>query len=153
MDRAELERQYFARGKEICGNSAGGLLARLLKAKGGDIALARAAAEMAATKQDPREYLSKLARPAATGAVGNGAAERLNEAARRQLAARERDQKRAPTAEQKARVAEAHAKFKAAVPPEDDDDRMNEAMRLGARADKLAASTLEEKIDDWDVWP
>lgn len=60
---AAQERDLFARGKEILGKAAGGLIAQLLKAKGGDIALARAAIETASTKQNPREYV---------GAISNG---------------------------------------------------------------------------------
>lgn len=60
MSDPEQERDYFARGKAILGKSAGGLLARLLKSKKGCIELARASIEMAATKQDPREYIAKV---------------------------------------------------------------------------------------------
>ena len=53
----ESEPELFRRGKEIFGPSGGGLTAKLLKAKGGKIALARAALEIAATKENPREYI------------------------------------------------------------------------------------------------
>lgn len=57
------EADYFWRIKEIVGQAHGGALAkRLLAAKGGNIALARAAAEQASTKQDPREYLGAIIR-------------------------------------------------------------------------------------------
>lgn len=62
----DLERQLFERGKEVAGKNAGGLIARVLKAKSGNVALARAAIEQASTKQNPREYLGKIA------AGGNG---------------------------------------------------------------------------------
>jgi hypothetical protein len=56
------ERELFRRGKEILGKDAGGLIAKLLKAKDGKIALARAAIEMASTKSDPREYIGAIIR-------------------------------------------------------------------------------------------
>lgn len=54
--------ELYRRGKKILGAGAGGLIAKLLKAKGGNIALARAAIETASTKQDPREYVGALLR-------------------------------------------------------------------------------------------
>jgi hypothetical protein len=54
------ERDLFRRGKEVAGEDAGGLIAKLLKAKKGNVSLARAAVEMAATKQKPREYLGAV---------------------------------------------------------------------------------------------
>ena len=54
------EADLFRRGKEILGNSSGGLIKKLLAAKEGRIPLARAALEMAATKQDPREYIGAV---------------------------------------------------------------------------------------------
>lgn len=54
----DLEKQLFARGKAVLGQSAGGLIAKLLKAKG--LELARAAIETAATKQNPREYVGRI---------------------------------------------------------------------------------------------
>jgi len=56
--RADLEKEYFTRGKSILGKNAGGLLNSLLKAKEQDIALARSTLELAATKQDPREFVA-----------------------------------------------------------------------------------------------
>lgn len=55
-----LEKQYFDRGRQLCGESAGGLIASLLKKKGGDVALARAALEMAATKSIPKQYIGAI---------------------------------------------------------------------------------------------
>jgi len=52
------EADLFRRGKAILGDSAGGLIKNLIKAKSGNIALARAAIETASTKQDPREYIA-----------------------------------------------------------------------------------------------
>lgn len=56
------EADYYRRVKEICGVSAGGLAKKLLDAKGGSIPLARAAAEQASVRQDPREYLGAIIR-------------------------------------------------------------------------------------------
>lgn len=71
----ELERQLFERGKEVLGKTSGGLIARLLKAKEGNLALARATIEYASTKQDPREWVAKQCghvRHVSTDAVDNG---------------------------------------------------------------------------------
>jgi len=58
----------YRRGKEILGKNSGGLIAKLLKSKNGNIALARAAIEQASTKQSPSEYIGRIVRgPAATG--------------------------------------------------------------------------------------
>lgn len=56
------EVDYFRRVKEIVGASGGGIAKKLLDAKGGSVPLARAAAEQASTKQDPREYLGAIIR-------------------------------------------------------------------------------------------
>lgn len=56
----ELERQLFERGKQVLGKDAGGLIAKLLKAKQRNVALARAAIEQAATKSKPREYIGAV---------------------------------------------------------------------------------------------
>lgn len=55
-----LERELFERGKQVLGQDAGGLIAKLLKAKKKDVALARAAIETASTKQKPREYIGAV---------------------------------------------------------------------------------------------
>jgi hypothetical protein len=60
--RSTEEADYFRRIKQICGPTAGGLGKKLLLAKDGSIPLARAAAEQASTKQDPREYLGAIIR-------------------------------------------------------------------------------------------
>ena len=166
IDSAELQRQYFERGKQVLGKTAGGLLAWLLKAKGGDLALARAAVEIAATKQDPKEYIAKFARPVATGVVGNGAGERLSQQAEKQLNARAT--MRPHTEAEKAAVAASLAAFRGSGSPpepvavqqrnEGHASRVIQELeerrlkRLGAVADKIG-STLEEQVDDWDVWP
>lgn len=70
IDPSIAEREYFQRGKQILGKSAGGLLAKLLKAKGGNVALARSAIESASTKQDPVEYVVRATTgPPATPAL------------------------------------------------------------------------------------
>jgi uncharacterized protein YdaU (DUF1376 family) len=52
------EADLFHWGKAVLGENAGGLIKNLIKAKAGNIALARAAIETASTKQDPREYIA-----------------------------------------------------------------------------------------------
>lgn len=56
------EREYFLRGREVLGKGAGGLIGKLLKAKGGNVALARAAIEQASQKQNPTEYIAACCR-------------------------------------------------------------------------------------------
>lgn len=56
------EREYFVRGREVLGKGAGGLIGKLLKAKGGNVALARAAVEQASQKQQPTEYVAAICR-------------------------------------------------------------------------------------------
>ncbi len=56
------EADFFRRIKQVAGPNAGGLGKRLLEAKQGNVALARAAVEQASTKQDPREYLGAIIR-------------------------------------------------------------------------------------------
>lgn len=62
QDPAIPEREYFLRGREVLGKGAGGLIGKLLKAKGGNVALARAAIEQASQKQDPAEYVAAICR-------------------------------------------------------------------------------------------
>ncbi|HWS65664.1 MAG TPA: hypothetical protein VN325_23130, partial [Steroidobacteraceae bacterium] len=57
---ADLERELFVRGKQVLGKGAGGLIVRVLRAKHGDFALARAAIETASTKQNPTEWIGGL---------------------------------------------------------------------------------------------
>ncbi len=66
-DRAEQERQLFMRGRQLCGASAGGMIANLLRSRGGDVALARAVIELAATKHSPREYIAAATKGAPNG--------------------------------------------------------------------------------------
>jgi hypothetical protein len=54
------ETELFVRGKAVLGNNAGGLIAKLIKAKGGKLQLARAVIETADTKQNPREYIGRV---------------------------------------------------------------------------------------------
>lgn len=56
------EVQFFRRGKQLLGPSAGGMLRNLLGAKNGNVPLARAALETASTKENPREYLGAIIR-------------------------------------------------------------------------------------------
>lgn len=57
-DEAEL----YRRSKIVLGQSSGGMVSKLVVAKGGSVPLARAAIEMAATKGDPREYIGRIIR-------------------------------------------------------------------------------------------
>lgn len=54
--------ELFRRGKEVLGNNAGGQIAKLKAAKGGNVALARSVIEQASTKQNPREYVAAAIR-------------------------------------------------------------------------------------------
>lgn len=67
------ESDLFRRGKQVLGNGAGGLISKLLKAKKGEVALARAAVEMASTKQSPREYIGGVIRGGEREEMGAGA--------------------------------------------------------------------------------
>jgi hypothetical protein len=68
LDPSIPEREYFVRGREVLGKGAGGLIGKLLKAKGGNVAMARAAIEQASQKQSPTEYVAAICRgpPAST---------------------------------------------------------------------------------------
>jgi hypothetical protein len=61
------EKELFARGKEILGKQAGGLISKLLAAKNRNVALARAVIEMASTKENPREYIGRVVAGGAAG--------------------------------------------------------------------------------------
>jgi hypothetical protein len=56
------ERELFRRGKEVLGRTAGGVITNLLKAKGQNVALARADIERASQAQDPMEFVAGLIR-------------------------------------------------------------------------------------------
>ena len=62
--KVDAEKELFDRGKEILGRAAGGMIANLLRAKEGNVALARAAIEQASTKQSPREFVGGVIRGA-----------------------------------------------------------------------------------------
>lgn len=62
LDPSVPEREYFSRGREVLGKNAGGQLANLLKSKGGNVALARAAIEAASQKDRPAEYIGAIVR-------------------------------------------------------------------------------------------
>lgn len=64
------ETDLFRRGREVLGKEAGGLIAKLLKAKGGRINEARSAIEMASGKSDPREYVGAIIRGVANPTEG-----------------------------------------------------------------------------------
>jgi hypothetical protein len=56
------DKELFDRGKQVLGKSAGGQIVKLKAAKGGNIALARAAIEQASQKQNPGEYIAGVIR-------------------------------------------------------------------------------------------
>lgn len=62
LDPSIPERDYFVRGREVLGKGNGALIAKLLKAKGKNVALARAALEQASQKQDPVEFIGACCR-------------------------------------------------------------------------------------------
>lgn len=57
VDPTIAERALFERGREVLGKKAGGVIANLLRSKGGNPALARAALEEASQRQNPMEFL------------------------------------------------------------------------------------------------
>lgn len=52
--------RVYRRGREVLGNSAGGIVKRLIVAKDGNLSLAAAAIETASTKADPKTYLMAI---------------------------------------------------------------------------------------------
>jgi len=56
------EKQLYDLGKNVLGDSAGGVIKKLIVAKDGSLPLARAALEVARTKSNPREYLGAIIR-------------------------------------------------------------------------------------------
>lgn len=54
------ETEVFRRGKQVLGPTAGGMIKNLIKAKQGSIPHARAAIEIASTKENPREYIGGI---------------------------------------------------------------------------------------------
>lgn len=69
--QAELEKDLFRRGRQVCGKASGGLIASLLKAKSHDVSLARSVLELAATKHDPREYVAASLKGKSNGQHGS----------------------------------------------------------------------------------
>jgi hypothetical protein len=61
-DPSVAEREFFKRGREVLGKSAGGLLAKLKASRGHNVALARAALETASQKENPAEYVAAVIR-------------------------------------------------------------------------------------------
>ncbi len=96
------ERDYFRRGKEVLGQSAGSMLARLLKARHGCVPLARAIIETASTKENPREYVARIigTKPAVTGSDGFGYARSFWIRAKAQLDYEPMDRSDRPTYEE-----------------------------------------------------
>lgn len=56
------EKELYARAEKVLGKGCGGLVTNLLKAKDGQVPLARAAIETASTKHNPREYIGAIIR-------------------------------------------------------------------------------------------
>lgn len=69
-DPSIAERELFERGKAVLGKSGGGMIADLRRAKGGNVALARASIEEASTKQDPRAFVAGVIRHATNPKTG-----------------------------------------------------------------------------------
>lgn len=83
-DPAVESRELFRRGKQVLGSGA--LVTEVLKAKGGNVALARAVVEQASQAQNSREYVGRILHPKVNGnhsdatsvhAAGRRLAERL----------------------------------------------------------------------------
>lgn len=75
----ELEiarKELFDRGKQVLGSEAGGFVQKLLAAKHGNIALARAAIEQASTMDNPRQYIGGILRGGTNEANRAGASKR-----------------------------------------------------------------------------
>jgi hypothetical protein len=76
--RLEIERkELFDRGKQVLGQEAGGLIAKLLAFKHGNIALARAAIEQASTMDDPKVYVCWIVRGGKNGQTQNADGSKL----------------------------------------------------------------------------
>jgi hypothetical protein len=56
------EKAFFDQAVQVVGNNGRSLAAQLLKAKGGNVALAHSALLLASTKSNPREYLGAIIR-------------------------------------------------------------------------------------------
>jgi uncharacterized protein YdaU (DUF1376 family) len=63
-DPSVAERELFQRGRQILGKSAGGVINDLLRCRGGNVALARAALEEASQKETPMEWVQGVIRRA-----------------------------------------------------------------------------------------
>jgi hypothetical protein len=66
--------ELYRRGREIFGDAGGGLVRKLLDAKGGSIPRSRAAIEEASVKDSPREYVGAIIRKGAPRRGGGFAA-------------------------------------------------------------------------------
>jgi hypothetical protein len=72
LGQPTADAELYARGKQILGKSSGGLIAKLIKSKNGNLALARAAIEQASTKQNPSEYIARIVHGTAGSKVDLG---------------------------------------------------------------------------------
>lgn len=66
------ERDLFVRGKQVLGKNAGGLIADLLRTKGGNCALARASIEEASQRENAREFIGGIINKAKNAGGSNG---------------------------------------------------------------------------------
>ncbi len=61
-DLSDQKTQLYDRGRQVFGENAGGLISQLLKAKGDNVAEARAALDLASTSGNAREYVGAIMR-------------------------------------------------------------------------------------------
>ncbi len=66
----DAEAKLFRTGKELLGKSAGGQIAKLLKAHNGDSSAAQVRIDRASKAQDPAEFIAGCIRSASTGPPG-----------------------------------------------------------------------------------
>ncbi len=69
-DPSVAKRELYARAEAVAGAGFGGQVTKLIRRKGGNVALARAAVETASTTHNPREYLARIIRGEDTGLPG-----------------------------------------------------------------------------------
>jgi hypothetical protein len=66
---SDAKKELYRRGEEVLGKNQGGLVTKLLKAKGDKIPIARAALEQAAETHKPRDYIGAIVREPPTDDV------------------------------------------------------------------------------------
>src|SRR3990167_3154122 len=80
-DAPTPETEFFSKGKELLGEKAGGLLAKLLSSQNRDTTKALACLEAARGKQDPKEYIGGIIRGNPNGNALKAACDALIERA------------------------------------------------------------------------